>query len=81
MALEKLVAEINEDLRTQRDEAVAHRENPRIISFLNSMIRLTNSEEQNEIEDEAKTAAEPEPKGPTDAEVLAAFRAGKIKVV
>ena len=71
------VKEINTDLKDQHDDAVRHRENPRIISMLKTLIKFTNSQEDNAAM-EANKAAEPVP--PTDAEILAAFRAGKIKL-
>jgi hypothetical protein len=48
MALEKLVSDINEDLKAQRDDAIGHRESPRLIAILESLIRLTNSAEDND---------------------------------
>lgn len=47
MAMEKLVSDVNAELRSQHDDAIAHKENPRMIALYRSLIRLTNSTEDN----------------------------------
>lgn len=79
MHAEDIVIEVNADLRAMRDEAANHRENPRLVQLMDALIKLTNSEEDNAALAEAK--APEEPKGPSDAEILAAFKAGKLKAV
>lgn len=80
MSMEELMMEINKKLREECDEAIAHRENPRLITLMQTLIRMTNSEEDNEALDavEGKAAAHKEP---TEAEIIAAFKAGKLKAV
>lgn len=70
---EKVVSTVNAELKAMREEAANHRENPRIIQLMDSLIKLTNSEEDN-----AELEAAKEPAPPSDAEILAAFKAGKL---
>ena len=57
----KLVSDVNAKLRAEHAEAVGHRENPRIITLLAQLIRLTNTDEQT-AEDEKAAAATVDPK-------------------
>jgi hypothetical protein len=79
MADEDIVTSVNTELKEMRDDAANHRENPRLIQLMESLIKLTNSEEDNAAL--AKTATPAKPPQPTDAEILAAFKAGKLKAV
>lgn len=45
---ETIVTEVNADLRAQRADAIGHRENPRIIALLTTLLRLTNTAEDND---------------------------------
>lgn len=50
----EIVSEVNKDLRAQLADAKGHRESPRLIAFLTSMVRLTNTPEQNTEMDKAE---------------------------
>jgi hypothetical protein len=75
-AYETLVKKVNEKLRAELDDATAHRENPRLVTLLETLVMLTNSEEDNEALEELKAANEVKP--PSDAEIIAAYKAGKL---
>jgi hypothetical protein len=47
MALKELVKSINSELRAEKADAEGHRESPRLIRLYDTLIRLTNSEEDN----------------------------------
>ena len=81
MAQEKLVESVNANVKALRDDAVGQREHPRLIALMDEMIRLTNSDEDNAALDAAQTAITQDQAQPSDAEILAAFRSGKIKAV
>jgi hypothetical protein len=67
MALAKLVQDVNASFKAQHADAVAHRENPRMIHMLKTLIRLTNTEDDNAKEDkEAEAAKAALPKCPHD---------------
>lgn len=57
MALAKLVKDVNTELSAVHADMVAHRENPRMIRLAHSLIRLTNTEEDNAKLDAEKPAA------------------------
>lgn len=71
MALDKLVTEVNADLKAQLSDLKGHRENPRIIKLVETLIRLTNSEDDNEAMDEAA----PDPKEIRRKEIAAQIAA------
>lgn len=80
MAQEVLVETVNKNLRAQRDEAVGHRENPRLIAVINEMIRLTNSEEDNAIEDAANVPVTQSAPAMTADQIIALYKAGKLSI-
>lgn len=59
MNREQLVQEVNTSLKQHREDAANHRENPRLISLMDLLIRLTNSPEDNAELDKANEAAKP----------------------
>jgi hypothetical protein len=54
MAEKATVTRVNEELRKELSEAIGHRENPRLITVIKSLVRLTNTETQNAEMDKAE---------------------------
>lgn len=59
MAGKSTTETFNAALRVELEEAVNHRENPRIISLMRHLIRLSNSPDDNAKLDAAEKAAAP----------------------
>jgi hypothetical protein len=75
MADTKLVAELNKDLSTHYNDAIAHRDSPRQVAILRALVRLTNSAEDNRKMDaeESKVPKPPTPE-PTDQQLRDSWR-------
>ena len=52
------VAAINDAIRNDYEDAKRYRENPRVVRVLEHLLRLTNSDEQNDEMDKATAARE-----------------------
>lgn len=46
---EKVTARFNRDVKEELQDAINHRENPRLISLMKHLIRLTNSPDENAV--------------------------------
>lgn len=60
MAMDELVKKVNSELKALLDEAEAHRDSPRFIRAIRSMVRLTSSPSENaKMDQEEADAADP----------------------
>lgn len=60
MAEQKPSERFNKAVREEMDDAIRHRENPRIISLMRHLVRLTNTSEENAKLEAEEAAAMPQ---------------------
>jgi hypothetical protein len=60
MAMKELVNSVNGKLKAVEADMISHKENPRMLSLVHELVRLTNSEEDNAKLDEKAEAEAPQ---------------------